>query len=240
MYGLDILNGMRLGQFHLNYQPIFFEDKNKLFGAEVLLRWMNRERIISPCEFICYAEECDLIDLLTLHLFNLLEEDLCAVNIETKINISINLSPLSMINDLLVNRLIQLNKIMGQKFQFIIELTEDCAICNYEESFKNIELLKEKGIKVALDDFGKGFSTLERLMQFPFDYIKLDRLFLNSYNFEAFEKVLEISVITKSKIIAEGIELKEQYDFLRKKNIELYQGFYFCKPVSTLEFISML
>lgn len=236
MYGLDILNGMRLGQFHLNYQPIFFEDKNKLFGAEVLLRWMNRERVISPCEFICYAEECDLIDLLTLHLFNLLEEDLCAVNIETKINISINLSPLSMINDLLVNRLIQLNKIMGQKFQFIIELTEDCAICNYEESFKNIELLKGKGIKVALDDFGKGFSTFERLMQFPFDYIKLDRF----YNFETFEKVLEISVITKSKIIAEGIELKEQYDFLREKNIELYQGFYFCKPVSALEFIRML
>ncbi|HBT3067283.1 TPA: EAL domain-containing protein [Klebsiella aerogenes] len=236
MYGLDILNGMRLGQFHLNYQPIFFEDKNKLFGAEVLLRWMNRERVISPCEFICYAEECGLIDLLTLHLFNLLEEDLCAVNIETKINISINLSPLSMINDLLVNRLIQLNKIMGQKFQLIIELTEDCAICNYEESFKNIELLKGKGIKVALDDFGKGFSTFERLMQFPFDYIKLDRF----YNFETFEKVLEISVITKSKIIAEGIELKEQYDFLREKNIELYQGFYFCKPVSALEFIRML
>ncbi|MCM5755545.1 EAL domain-containing protein [Klebsiella pneumoniae] len=240
MYGLGILNGMRLGQFHLNYQPIFFENKNKLFGAEVLLRWMNRERVISPCEFICYAEECDLIDLLTLHLFNLLEEDLCAVNIETKINISINLSPLSMINDLLVNRLIQLNKIMGKKFQFIIELTENCAIYNYVESFKNIELLKEKGIKVALDDFGKGFSTFERLMQFPFDYIKLDSFFLSDYNFETFEKILEISVITKSKIIAEGIELKEQYDFLREKNIQLYQGFYFYKPVNLLEFISML
>ncbi|HFT4396162.1 TPA: EAL domain-containing protein, partial [Klebsiella quasipneumoniae] len=86
----------------------------------------------------------------------------------------------------------------------------------------------------------KGFSTFERLMQFPFDYIKLDRLFLSSYNFETFEKVLEISVITKSKIIAEGIELKEQYDFLRDRNIELYQGYYFCKPVSTLDFISML
>lgn len=240
MYGLDILNGIRLDQFYLNYQPIFIEDGNQLFGAEVLLRWINREKVISPCEFICYAEECDLIDLLTLHLLNLLEEDLCAVNLENKINISINLSPLSMTNDLLINRLIQLDKIMGQNFQFIMELTENCDFCNYEESLKNFRILKEKGMQMALDDFGKGLSTFERLIQFPFDYIKLDKLFLMEYNLEAFEKVMETSIMTKTKIIAEGVELKEQHEMLRKKNIKLYQGFYFSKPVSTLEFINML
>ena len=113
-----------------------------------------------------------------------------------------------------------------------------------KEILKKIEQIKSMGIKIAIDDFGTGYSSLGYLKQFPMDKLKIDQSFVRDIpeidNGEIAKVVIELGKILKMKVIAEGVETKEQLDFLKENGCDEIQGYYFGKPMPPVEFEKLL
>ncbi|HDY86202.1 MAG TPA: EAL domain-containing protein, partial [Methylophaga sp.] len=125
-----------------------------------------------------------------------------------------------------------------------IEITESCLTGDTEQSITALSALKSTHIKLAIDDFGTGYSSLSYLKKFPIDILKIDRAFVSECHSNKEDAAICIAIITLAKslglkIVAEGVETYEQLEFLKKYNCEVYQGFYFSRPVG-IEQISLL
>ncbi|MEL7597297.1 MAG: EAL domain-containing protein, partial [Clostridiaceae bacterium] len=121
-----------------------------------------------------------------------------------------------------------------------LEITESILIKSLEANIKKLEELKELGVKIALDDFGKGYSSLSYIMNLPIDILKIDKCFVDDITRNPKKELIMESIISLAQkinleVVAEGIEVKEQYDILRKQNCDKIQGYYFSKPLSVEE-----
>jgi diguanylate cyclase (GGDEF)-like protein len=233
-------------EYELFYQPKIDLRSGKIVGAEALIRWNSHEKgMISPDQFIPLAEENGFIIKLGEWVIDkALNQHLLWKEKGLDIIISINVSTKQLIESRFVHTLI--NKLESKQIdptKIDIEITEYMFIEANQESGSILNTLSDYGISISLDDFGTGYSSLSYLKQFPIDYLKIDKTFLDDYNSEdgaAFiETIVKMGQILKIKVVAEGVEEKGQVDFLKSIGCEQCQGYYFSKPLNVDSFEKM-
>jgi PAS domain S-box-containing protein len=250
---LFLENGIRkaLDQkvFDLHYQPIV-GIQGTIEGAEALLRWHDRKRgYISPLDFIPVAEETGLILPLGDWVFETACRQLKSWNSDgfEDLYVSINLSVKQFSQEHIVDKLsaiIEHTKIDPKNLK--IEITESSIMPDPAEARLKMEELKQRhpGIRIAIDDFGTGYSSLSYLSDFPVDILKIDQSFVINMYKKGTTKIIN-TIITLGNsllmdVIAEGVETKNQLEYLLSKNCKSFQGYYFGKPVSATALTQML
>ncbi len=231
-------------EFLLYLQPKMSTDGEKLIGAEALTRWKYKgETLLFPDQFIPLFEEQGVIDKLDFSVF----ENVCKYQKElieegyTPVPISVNVSRYIVDLD---SYLIELEKIR-KKYKIDpklieIEITEGMFYENSLLIFGFIDKLHKHGYKVSMDDFGAGYSNLVAMAKLNFDVIKFDKSFcldLSNVNVKLMlDKLIELIKMMKMKTICEGVETKENVDYLTKIGCDSIQGYYYSKPIPCLEF----
>ncbi len=229
-------------EISLRYQPQFNSDR-KIVGVEVLARWNNSMLgDISPVEFIEIAESIGFIIELGTYI---LEEsfktfshwDKKGINLEHfSINISVKqfLHP-TFLED--VDKLCQKYLTESNRKKIIFEVTETLFAEDIDMIVKRMSTLKVWGISFSMDDFGTGYSSLSNLKSLPIDELKIDRLFVSQIGKNFSDEmilvlILSMKTVFNVNIVAEGIETKEQYEFLVDNGCHIFQGYYFSKPLT--------
>ena len=237
--------------FQLYYQPQYNASDGKLRGAEALIRWPDPEGdgfITSPGEFIPIAEKNGAI--IPIGNFVIKEALRTLSDWRNKYHIpmilSINISAVQLERENFVDSLSQAINMNGISPETIeLEITESVFINNFEDVIDKIKTLRGLGMRVSLDDFGTGYSSLSYLKQLPIDTIKIDRSFIETAVKDdsssiIYESVIELSKKLGFETVAEGVETKEQFNYLRDKNIDIVQGYLLGKPVGKVEFEKLL
>ena len=228
---IQITNAISMDEIQPFIQPIVNKNR-KLVGFEVLARWIVSEHETRlPLQFIpIIKNDLQLSESLTISLLQQLLRYF-SLHKNNKIFISINIYSNSLTNPV-VNLLIKLNKYI----QVVIEVLENDDIDNSNEFKIILHHLKINGIKIAIDDFGCGNNLNDRLFDYPFDYVKIDKLFISDIDIN-FDKLLLLKSMTSLihsfnfSIVAEGVENLQVFNLLTTLNIEMYQGYLFSKPV---------
>ena len=233
-------------EFVLFYQPQFDSKTEKVIGVEALIRWrLSNGEIVSPAEFIPILEETGLIN--PVGEWILLEA--CRQHgrwIEMglpPIPMSINISAIQFHDPDFLNMLGDVIRKSGIEPKYLdLEVTESVVMRQQEVVIKQLESIKAMGISLSLDDFGTGFSSLSYLRYFPLDRLKIDQSFVRglavaSVNEAIIESVVALGKSLKIKTIAEGVETKEELEFLRKLQCDEIQGYYFSRPLPSEEFV---
>ncbi|MDY6820882.1 MAG: EAL domain-containing protein [Deferribacterota bacterium] len=232
-------------EFVLYYQPKVSLKSDKIVGAEALIRWNHPTLgLVSPMRFIPLAETYGYIKEVGEWVVNkvcmqLLYWSKKGINIE---NISINISPLQF-NDKNLRLFLEevINKYNIEPKRLELELTESMIMKDFNISLGIMEELKKLNILLSLDDFGTGYSSLSYLSKLPIDIIKIDRSFVmrlkeNEYNRKIINMIVQLTKSLDIKVIAEGVETKEQYDILKSLGCDEYQGYYYSKPITCDDF----
>jgi len=237
-------------EFELYYQPQVEPEKGLIQGAEVLLRWNHEEwGLVSPGEFIPLAEENHLINQISDWVIR----KVCAQLREWKDHnypirpISINISPIRFMKKGLVEFVqehLELYQLSGTYLHF--EITENSLLKNGEHVLSTLKGLKDLGVKIAIDDFGTGYASLSYLHEFHADFIKIDKSFVeNLHNENHNDKAIVSAILHLAnglniQTIAEGVEVYEQFEYLKQKECDFIQGYLYSKPVPLKEFDKML
>lgn len=228
------------------FQPIYSIKEDRFTNAEALVRLKDKDTIgyISPEEFIPMVEKNGLIVTLSNIIFDkvfvfLSENDICNKGIN---HIEINLSGVQSIDSDLPNQMGLLLKKNGiEPTSINLEITESIAILSASMLKKNMNKLKEIGFTFSMDDFGTGYSNLAQMVKVDYEYIKIDKSLLwpcfdkdNKDRVKAtllLENIINMILSLGREIIVEGVETKEQYDFLKEHGVNFIQGYYFSKPL---------
>jgi diguanylate cyclase (GGDEF)-like protein len=236
----DLREALNRGQFELHYQPLINLQTEEVVGFEALLRWRHPERgLVLPDEFVGHAEETGMIE--PIGEWALREACSTACQWPDHLRISVNLSSVQFRKRNLVDAVIfALAESCLPANRLELEITESVLL---EYTSQNIEMLHELrrlGVRIVLDDFGTGFSSLLYLQQFPFDKIKIDRSFVSEMpsNPSSSAIVCAINALARSLDIvtlAEGVETPEQAQLLRLSGCVEAQGFLFGKPLEAPE-----
>ncbi len=235
-------------EFELFYQPKINLQTRKIAGMEALLRWNNHELgIVQPTQFIPVAEETRLI--IPLGHWVLVtacqQVKLWREAGLPELPISINLSVIQFTHPNLVSEVINvLKEAELPPHQLELEITESILMQDTTLAVSILNKLSEIGIKVSLDDFGTGFSSLNYLKNLPLDYLKIDRTFVKDFNLQA-NSAITNAIVTLAqslnmKTIAEGVETVEQRDYLEALNCDEAQGYLFSEPISADQMTELL
>lgn len=230
-------------KFEVWYQPKFNSHTGKIVGSEALIRWRADDgSLISPGRFIPLFEKNGNIIRLDEYVFR----EVCRQQKEgiQILPVSVNISRFSLYYSNVVEKYERIINYYDVDHKYVqIEITESAII----ENTVIVELIQkfhDAGFDILLDDFGSGYSSLASLNQMPFDTIKLDKSLVDYVGNENGEKLLKFIVqLVQSlgmKITAEGVEYKEQLDFLENLNCDDIQGFYFSKPLMLADFSAKL
>lgn len=226
------------------YQPQIDSKTNTIIGTEALLRWNHpTEGMISPVEFIPIAEETGLIVPIGRWVLINACKQLREWHNQghSHMSISVNLSSRQFEENNLVSMIKSILEELDLAPEFLhIELTENQIIKNTNITIKKMKQLKLLGINIAIDDFGTGYSSLGYLKNFPIDALKIDKSFIQDIVKDDDNAAITNTIITLAQnlnlnVIAEGVETKEQLEFLLSKNCYIMQGFYFSKPIKAEE-----
>ncbi|MBB1298938.1 MULTISPECIES: GGDEF domain-containing response regulator [unclassified Pseudoalteromonas] len=229
--------------FRLFYQPVYCSKTQIMTGVEALIRWPGTTIHYTPDEFIPIAEECRLIAPLGKWIIaSALEQlSLWQQSYETPLTLSINISPIQLQKEILESYLLETVKTYNLKTNSIIlEITETAFMENSKEVIEILTSLSNKGFRIALDDFGMGYSSISHLISYPIDIVKLDKSMqsLDGENNKRLKIIESLSLMLKKLdffVVAEGIETKAQHQLCKKLNIDYLQGFLFSKPMPANE-----
>lgn len=236
-------DALKQGQFIVYYQPKIDIHTEKVIGAEALVRWKKDDgTMISPGDFIPVYEKDGLIAKLDEYVFR----QVCSLQKDRLdkgqklLPISVNLSRSSVLHRDLAERYIEIVKQYRIPFPCVpIELTESASIYSNRIQ-KMTEKLTKEGFVLHIDDFGAGYSSLVCLNQFPFSTLKIDKSLIDHVCEEKgktlVEQVIMLAKLLKMKVVAEGVETKEQIEELRKMKCDEIQGFYYAGPMPEKEF----
>jgi len=245
----DLRHALSQQQFNLFYQ-IQVNAANHPIGAEALLRWRHPKRgLVSPLQFIPMAEDTGLI--LPIGFWVL--ETACAQikaweanPLACKLQLAVNVSARQFHQPNFVEQVREVLKKTGaDPTRLKLELTESVVLDNINNTVAKMHELKEIGVRFSMDDFGTGYSSLSYLTQLPFDQLKIDWSFVHNIGIKTTDAVIVQTIIGMGnslgmEVIAEGVENKEQRDFLECNGCHAYQGYLFSKPVPIEEFEALI
>ncbi|MDO9601006.1 MAG: EAL domain-containing protein [Rhodocyclaceae bacterium] len=241
----DLRGALANRQFHLHYQAQL-DSAGIIVGAEALLRWVHPERgSVSPVEFIPFAEQCGLI----VPIGRWVLQVACAqikvwesYPFTRNLRLAVNVSARQFVQaDFVEDTLQQLHASGIDPGRLKLELTESALIDGIDEAIAKMEVLKAAGIGFSLDDFGTGYSSLSYLRRLPLDQLKIDRSFVSEIMTNANDAVIAQTIIGMARnlgldVIAEGVETRDQFEFLDQHGCNGYQGYLFSRPLPLDEF----
>jgi diguanylate cyclase (GGDEF)-like protein len=250
---IDLKRAIERNQIDVHYQPIVSLATGKIAGFEALARWQHNGRgAISPTEFIPVAEESGLIVPLSSRVFRQACKQMCDwrnhYRLDDECFISLNVSSKQVSHGKLIGELDDVLSETGLDPRHLrIEITESAIVENTRSAAETLALLKKRHIKLCLDDFGKGFSSLNYLHRFPIDVLKIDRSFVRRLRlkftndrgrkrpFEIVRTIVAMAQILGMQVVAEGIERADQLSILKELGCELGQGFLFSPALDAVE-----
>ncbi|WP_442596260.1 EAL domain-containing protein [Neobacillus sp. D3-1R] len=231
-----IKKALQKNEFYLVFQPIVEIATKKVIGYEALVRWLDPEKgVIPPNQFIPFAEQSGIIIEIEKTVLMLACQKLKELD-ETHpgIHLSVNISGLHFHQNIVDHIQAAVQKAKVNPTQLKIEITETCSMKDPGNTIVKLHQLKKLGIKVSIDDFGSGYSSLQYLGNFPADEVKLDLSFINPITPQKttiINAVLSIANDYKIEVVAEGIESEEQLQFLAKLGCKYGQGYLLGKPI---------
>jgi len=236
----DLRRAVARRQLELFYQPQIRSADGNLAGVEALLRWRHPERgLVSPIEFIPLAEEAGIITELGEWALGEAARQIVAwrgrgINVP---RMAVNLSPRQFHAADLADHLERILATAGAPNEWIeLEITESAAMAHPEGAVQVLQRLRERGIKVAMDDFGTGHSSLAMLRTLPLNVLKLDRSFVRHLPESETDAAVASAVVTLARrlglsVVAEGVETTAQQQFLTEIGCDVLQGFLFARPL---------
>jgi diguanylate cyclase (GGDEF)-like protein/PAS domain S-box-containing protein len=236
-------------EFFLRYQPQVDIASGQISGMEALIRWNDPQRgEIGPKDFVFVAEELGLIVPIGEWVFATACRQLKQWTDDglPPLTISINISARQFMSRRLVATLLSIVRDSGADPRHIeLEITETMIMRNLEQSIETLAQLRAVGMKVAVDDFGVGYSSLNQLTRLPASSMKIDRSFImnlpgDESSGSITEAIIAMARRLKLRVIAEGVETRAQLEFLRANQCEAFQGYLFSRPVTALEATAML
>ncbi len=241
----EMENALENGEFHIYLQPKVNMVTSELCGAEALSRWVHpTEGVRPPKMYIGLFEKNGFISRLDMYVV----EQMCKIKNSWKgtkyehIPISVNMSRLHLYDRTFPDKLEEIaKKYQVETRELEIEITESTFIKDSDELIAVVDILKKKGFLVSIDDFGSGFSALYLLKDLPVDTVKIDRGFLQSSSNDSRGKTVLRNIITLCKdlkidVVTEGLETKEQVNFIISCGCQIAQGFFYAKPLPLEEF----
>jgi EAL domain-containing protein (putative c-di-GMP-specific phosphodiesterase class I) len=241
----DLRRALQNDEFDLHYQPQV-NGQGAVVSAEALLRWRHPLRgIVLPHEFVPLAEEAGLI----LDLGRWALETACsqlaawsASPVMAPLSIAVNVSVRQFLDPQFVHQVRETLRVSGVNPRSLtLEITESCVMQKVEETIAKMSLLNLDGVSFSLDDFGTGYSSLSHLRYLPLNHLKIDRSFVENLLADAKDASIVRSIIALGQslnlsVIAEGVETKEQRDFLVAQGCNACQGFLYSPAISASKF----
>jgi len=226
------------GEFLLHYQPQVDLNTGEISGFEALIRWMSAEHgMVPPKNFIHIAEETSLIVPIGRWVLQTACKFIKELNdtMDKRYSISVNISVVQLMQADFVDNVLNTLEQTGLEPELLeIELTESKLLEIVESNMKKLLELRERGVQISIDDFGKGFSSLSYLKQLPIDSLKIDKSFVDDIpdnDNSMIETIIHIGHRRDLIVVAEGVEKKEQIEVLAQYKCDKVQGYYFSKPI---------
>ena len=233
--------GLEREEFVLHYQPQFDLKSGEVVGFEALIRWENIDAgAMQPNEFIPLLEETGLI----VQVGEWILRTACAQHNAWQkaglppLRIAVNISSRQFDSNELINTLRKVLEAECMEAQYLeLEITETILMKNAEPDIEALQELSNMGMRFAIDDFGTGYSSLTYLKRFPINVLKIDKAFVHDITSNADDAAIVRAIITMAhslnmKTVAEGVETREQLEFLRTQGCDFAQGYYFSPPLS--------
>jgi diguanylate cyclase (GGDEF)-like protein/PAS domain S-box-containing protein len=236
----DLRRAIRGNELFLVYQPQIDNRTEQIIGLEALVRWRHPEQgVIPPGKFIPVAEESGLI----IKIGEFVLREACRQNKQWQdegrffLPVSVNLSAMQFYQKDIVVTIGQVLQETGLEAKYLeLEITEGIAIEEVDKAVLTLKALKNMGVRIAIDDFGVGYSSLSYLKRFPIDKLKIDQSFVRDLSTDMDDAVIVRTIVgmghsLRLNVIAEGVETAEQLDYLRENSCDEVQGFYFSRPL---------
>ena len=240
----ELRKALEQDELLLHYQPKLDVRSKRIVGFEALVRWQHPKRgLVPPADFIPLAEETGLI----VPLGEWVLKRACSQNKawqaagHAPVAMAVNLSNRQFIQKDLVENVMMILGETGMDPQYLdLEITESAVMENPEKAIPILEGWKKKGVSIAIDDFGKGYSSLAYLKKLPLDSLKIDRTFVKNLIANPEDAAITTAIIAmahslKLTVVAEGVETEEQLAFLQELGCDEAQGYLFSRPLPAEE-----
>jgi len=239
----DLRSAIRKSEFEMYYQPQVDVNCDPI-GSEALIRWNRPDhRIAMPSDFIPISEETGLI----LDIGEWVIREVCEQSKIIDLNhMAFNISPRQFHEPFFVKNISEIIELTGvNPEKLMIEVTEGVVIDDIEDTIEKMKALKKLGVRFSIDDFGTGYSSLAYLKQLPLDQLKINDKFVRDISDGTSDAIIVETIIIMAKhlglnVVAEGVETKEQFDFLLDKGCQMFQGYYFSHPLRKGGFMEYL
>lgn len=245
----DLRHAIDHDDLSLVYQPVVLAESGRLQGVEALVRWEHPERgLMSPADFIPIAEESGLI----VSLDRWVAREACRQARSWRdgglpLSISVNVSARQLDQPDLVEFIDSLLSEFGDcaSQQLVFEITETDMMRDPEQARASLEALHSRGIRIALDDFGMGYSSLAQIRHLPIDYIKIDRQFINEISSQREDLIIVSGMVELShslglEVVAEGVETLAQARLIAELSCNFAQGYFYSRPCSADQITALL
>jgi diguanylate cyclase (GGDEF)-like protein len=245
----DLRQAIVRQQFELHYQPKVDTASGQIHSAEALIRWRHPERgLIGPDEFIPLAEECGLIGAIGEWVVREACRQCKSWQLDglPRLRVAVNVAATQFHQGNLLAMVRSALEEAKLEPRFLeIELTESAVMTDPEDSVGILEHLSRLGVLVSVDDFGTGYSSMSYLRRFPIDKLKIDRSFIREVmnrpdDASIVRAIVSLAHSLRLKVVAEGVETREQLGFLKTVGCDQYQGYHFSPPVPAAAFGEMV
>ena len=235
-------------EFVLHYQPVVDMASGRIAGMEALVRWQSPQGLISPAKFMPLAEESGLI----LDIGKWVLRAACTQARKWQreglpsLRLAVNLSPLQLSQQDLLASIMEILRESGLAPQHLeLEITENTVMERSRDTMATLTRLEQLGVQISVDDFGTGYSNLAYLKQFPVHSLKIDHSFVRDITTHRDDAAIVSAMIAMAKslglgVVAEGVETRQQLDFLRAAGCASYQGYYFSVPLPAAAFAELV
>ena len=244
----ELRNALKEQQFILYYQPKVELSTGKIIGVEALTRWEHpQEGLIYPNEFIELIEQSGMVNEFSRYvLLSAVKQLRLWLDQNINLNIAVNISPYNLLDPTLtpyIQTILKTHKVPAAKLE--IELTETASMIDINKTKKVFQQLKKTGVKLSVDDFGTGMSSLAYLKELDVDFIKIDRSFIinmsNDYRDEAIVKsIIDLTSRLGRHVVAEGIENADIAKKLASMGCGFGQGYYFAQPMPEEKLLNLI
>jgi EAL domain-containing protein (putative c-di-GMP-specific phosphodiesterase class I) len=237
-------SALEKNQFQMFLQPQT-DAEGKLLGGEALVRWLHPERgMVPPGKFISVFEKTGMIYRLDYYIWRCACEKLREWKDRglEQYYISVNISPRDFYYLDIYSTFVELvNEYRISPANLKLEITETALMSDFDKQFMLMKRLREYGFQIEIDDFGSGYSSLNMLKDMPVDVIKIDMGFLRQTEHMKKSRIILETIVSLAKrlempVVVEGVETEEQLAFLKELECNVYQGYYFSKPIPVAEF----
>ncbi|MBF0620814.1 MAG: EAL domain-containing protein [Magnetococcales bacterium] len=245
----SLRNALDRDEFELYYQPQMDLGSGKMIGMEALIRWNHPDQgMVSPGDFIPLAEETGLI----VPIGQWALKEACSQNKAwidqglPPLRVAVNLSGIQFQQADFVDVVAQVVNETGLDHQYLeLELTESIAMGDVEETLSKLQALSDMGMKLAIDDFGTGFSSLSYLKRFPIHTLKIDQSFVRNCTTDPDDAAIIRTFVGLAhslnlSVIAEGVETEQQLAFLKERECNEIQGYFYGRPLPAEAFVTFV